>query len=240
MALPFSNSATGNGLVEQIRDICRTDATRYPTQKIVNSLNNHKDMLTGYALFKDWRWQWDDTNHTDLPIGVIDLVADQSDYSYPTDENGNQIITLLRVEVKDANGNWTELKSKDLAEIEGAVENFESTAGVPKYYDKVADNSIRLFPVSSSNVTGGLKLYFQRTATYFTVDSTTETSGFSALLDRGFIMSGAYDCAMTLGLDKLQVFSIEKEKEMVNLERYFSVRNKDEVRGMKPAKQNNR
>ncbi len=240
MALPFSNAATGNGIVEQVRDLTRTDATRWPVQKIVNSVNNYKDMLTGYALFKDWRWQWDDTNQTDLPIGTTNLVQNQSDYSYTTDENGNQIITLLRVEVMDSNGNWTELKSKDLMDIEGAVDEFQSTAGIPQYYDKVADNSIRLFPVSSANVTAGLKLYFQRTPTYLDAADTTETTGFSALLDRGFVIAASYDCALSLGLDNLQPLSVEKEMEAQKVERYFSVRNKDEVRGMRPIAENNR
>jgi hypothetical protein len=240
MALILSNVATGNGIIEQVRDLTRTDATRWPSQKIINSSNNYKYLLTGEALFKDDRFQWDDSNQGDLPIGITDLVAGQSDYSYTTDQTGNQIITLLRAEVKDASGNWHELKIKDLKDIRGAVSEYKSTAGIPEEYDKVADNSLRLFPVSSANVTGGLKLFFQRTPKDFVIGTLTDTTGFSALLDRGFIINAAYDCALSLGLGNIQALSVERELEAQKRERYFSVRNKDESRSMRPAVENNR
>lgn len=236
----FSNNATGSGIVEQTRDIMRVDSTQWSAQKIVNSCNNWFDKITGYAIGADRRFQWDDTNHTKLPIGTTNLVANQSDYSFLTDEQGNKIITLTRIDVKDSSGNWTELKTIDENEIPMALDEYEKVAGIPKYYDKIADNIVRLYPKPVANVTSGLKFYFQRTPSYFVSSDTTKEPGCSPLLHRGFVIASAYDGALTLGLNNLQPLSIELQKEESKMISYFSDRNTDEVGRLTPAIENNR
>ena len=94
----FSNSSTGLGIVEQTRVLMRVDATQWPTARIVASTNNYLETVTGYAIGADRRFQWDDTNHTKLPIGTTNLVADQKEYSFLTDEQGNTILNLTRID----------------------------------------------------------------------------------------------------------------------------------------------
>lgn len=216
----------------------RVDANQWPTYNVVNSCNNWLDTITGYAIGADRRFQWDDTNHTKLPIGTTNLVANQSDYSFLTDEQGNPILNLWRIDVKDSSGNWTELKQIDQAQIEGGLDMFQSTAGVPLYYDKIADNIVRLYPKPSANVTAGLKFYFQRTASYFATTDTTKQPGVAQLLHRGFVVAAAYDGALTLGLGNLQPLSVERTAEEAKMIKYFAGRNNDEVRGMRPNVEN--
>jgi hypothetical protein len=236
----FSDVTNNLGILQQTRSMMRVDATQWPTYKVVNSCNNWLDTLTGYAIGADRRFQFDDSNHTKLPIGTTNLVANQAEYSFLTDEQGNKILNLLRIDVLDPSGDYRELELIDESSIHGALDEFESTAGLPRYYDKIADNIIRLYPKPASNVTNGLKFYFQRSASYFAATDTTKEPGVAPLLHRGFVIAAAYDGALTLGLQNLQALSVEKQMEEAKMRQYFAIRNQDELRRMTAASHNNK
>mgnify|MGYP003423452294 FL=1 len=238
--MQFSDTTYNSGILQQTRDMMRVDSTQWPTQKVVNSVNNWLDKITGYAVGADKRFQWDDSNHTKLPIGTTNLISGQALYSFLEDEQGNSILTLTRIDIKDSNGNWTQLKSKDQAEIDMALDEFESTSGTPIYYDKIADNIIKLYPSPNASVTAGIKFYFQRTPSYFAATDTSKEPGVSPLLHRGFVIASAYDGALTLGLNNLSALSVELQKEELKMVQYFADRNNDEKRRMSPARENNR
>jgi len=230
----FSDVTNNLGIVQQVRGLMRVDATQYPTFKIVNSVNNYLDTITGFAIGADRRFQWDDTNHTKLPIGTTNLTASQSDYSFLTDEQGNSIVNLTRIDILDDTGDYRKLIPIDEADINVALDEFEKDNGDPVYYDKIADNIIRLYPTPDTSVTAGLKFYFQRSASYFDATDTTKEPGVSPLLHRGFVINAAYDGALELGLANLQPLSVETQKEEMKMEKYFGNRNTDEVAVMMP------
>jgi len=226
----FSDSSTKQGIVEQVRSVMRVDSTQWPVAKIVASVNNYLDTITGYAIGADRRFQWDDTNHTKLPIGTTDLTANQSDYSFLADEQGNSIITLTRIDILDPNGTYRQLQLIDQSDLEGwGLDGTYETAAVPMYYDKIADNIIRLYPKPAVSVTAGLKFYFQRSPSYFTASDTTKSPGVAPVLHRGFVISAAYDGAFTLGLKNLPVLSGERSLEEKKMVEYFAKdRNRDQ------------
>jgi len=224
----FSDTINNLGIVQQVRDMMRVDSTQWATSKIVNSCNNYLDTVAGYAIGADRRFQWDDTNHTKLPIGTTNLVANQSDYSFLTDEQGNTILNLERIDILDSNGNYRQLQPIDMVNVKGALDAELATAGNPLYYDKIADNIVRLYPKPSASVTSGLKFYFQRTPSYFAASDTTKAPGVPPLLHRGFVINAAYDGAMTLGLKNLQPLSVERQLEEKKMIEYFAHRNTDE------------
>lgn len=206
----------------------RADSSQWPTSRIVNSVNNYLDKVSGYAIGADRRFQWDDTNHTKLPIGTTNLVANQSDYSFLTDEQGNSILNLTRIDILDSNGFWRQLHPRDQVEIIEAIDEDQRTASLPIYYDKIADNIVRLSPKPIASVTAGLKFYFQRAPSYFSASDTTKSPGVPPLLHRGFVIAAAYDGALTLGLPNLQPLSVEMAKEEQKMVDYFNNRNTDE------------
>jgi hypothetical protein len=238
----FSN-VNGSGIVEQVRDIARVDSNQWSTQKITNSVNNWFDKVTGFAIGADTRFEWDDTNHTKLPIGTTDLIANQPDYSFLLDEQGNKIITLTSISlIEIATNKETKLESVNRGMEEYNYQTFGVETGTPTSYDKIADNVVKLDkkPTASDASQYKLKFYFQRTPSYFTAADTTKEPGVSSLLHRGFIIAGAYDCALSLGLANLQALGVELQKEEEKLIQYFSVRNNDEPKRMKPLYENNR
>jgi hypothetical protein len=233
--MQFSDTINNTGIVEQARILMRVDATQWPTARIANSCNNWLDMVAGYAIGADRRFQWDDTNHTALPIGTTNVVANQSDYSFLTDQQGNSILNLTQIEVLDPTGNWRKLEARNLGDTDEAEDELLRVAGLPTHYDKIADNIIRLTPKPSANVTAGLKFYFQRTPSYFAATDTTKNPGVAPLLHRGFVIAAAYDGALTLGLANLQPLNVEREAEMTKMKRYFSNRNTDERHTLTPV-----
>jgi hypothetical protein len=116
----------------------------------------------------------------------------------------------------------------DQYEIPMALDEFEKTAGFPLFYDKTADNIIKLYPKPASSVTNGLKFYFQRTPSYFAAADTTKVPGVPPLLHRGFVINSAYDGALTLGLNNLQALGVERQLEQSKMEQFFEERNTDE------------
>jgi hypothetical protein len=234
----FSDITTNLGIAQQSRALVRLDSTQFTNTRIANSCNNYLDKVAGYAIGADKRFQWDDSNHTALPIGTTNLISGQTDYSFLTDEQGNRILTLTRIEVKDSTGFWRKLEVVDQSQIGIALDEASRVTGIPTSYDKIADNIIRLYPTPNLSVTAGIKFYFQRTPSYFTASDTTKEPGVPSLLHRGFVVSSAYDVAIALGLSNTQVLSVEMEKEEKKMQEYFLNRNNDEVLKIIPIRRN--
>ena len=235
--MTFSDTVGNTGIVQQARSMMRVDATQWPNYQIANSCNNYKNTLTGYAIGADRLFQWDDTNHSKLPIGTTDITATQSDYSFLTDEQGNAILNLTAISlVEIATNVETRLRPVDINDPEYNFASFGIDNGTPTTYDKIADNIVRLNlkPEASDASKYKLKFYFQRAGTYFTATDTTTETGFSPLLDRGFVIAAAYDGAMTLGLDSLSALSNESLKEEMKMKQIFDNRNTDSVSVMTP------
>lgn len=225
----FSDTSTKLGIVERTRVMARVDSNQWLTSSIVSSCNDWLNKIFTYGKINDKRFQLDDTNHSHLPIGTTNLVANQSDYSFLTDEQGNRITNITRIDILDPSTLYRQLIPIDQAQLGGiALDEWNKTAGLPLYYDKIADNVIRLYPKPATSVTAGLKFYFQRTPSYFAASDTTKQPGVSDDLHRGFVVASAYDAALTLGLDNLQALSVELAKEEQKLEDYFASRETDE------------
>jgi hypothetical protein len=237
--MQFSEGTNNTGIVQQTRSFMRVDSNQWPTYKIVNSVNNWLDFVTGYAIGADRQFQWDDTNHTALPEGTTNLLTTTSDYSFLTDEQGNRILTLIGVSVLQ-NGKYVPLELIDRNDPDIDLETFGTETGTPTRYDKIADNIIRLDRKVSVQVTSGLKFYFQRSPSYFTASDTTKEPGFAPVLHRGFVIAAAYDGAMTLGLQNFEALSAEKQMETANMIKYFSIRNNDEQRRISVANHSTR
>lgn len=230
--MQFSDTTNNTGILQQVRDMCRVDATQWPTARVVNSTNNWLDKVTGYAIGADRRFQWDDTNHTELPEGKTNLTVSVTDYSFLTDEQGNTILTLTKVELLDA-GYYRPLQPVDKAD-ESYDETFGQVSGTPTQYDKIADNIIRLDKIPTATVTNGLRFTFQRTPSYFAATDTTKSPGCAPILHRGFVIAGAYDCALTLGLPNLQALAVERDKELAFMEKIYGIRGLDNEMNVTP------
>ena len=192
-------------------------------------INDSLDSIVSDILDSDTRWQWDDTNRTDFPIGQINLVDGQRDYTLDVEH-----LKILRVEVKDASGNFYPLlpiDNRDLRQRGITPTEFMETNGIPQYYDKIA-NSIMLYPqpeAGAVTLTNGLKVGFQRGAEYFTVADTTKVPGFASLYHKLVPLMASYEYAVANEMiNKAQLLQNKITDERAKLKRFMTKRDKDD------------
>lgn len=237
--MDFNDTTLKQGLVQDCDFWVTSDITSYPLADKVRAANMALNEVAGLILSVDGRWQFDDTNYTDLPIGTTNLVSNQQDYGIDT-----SMIDITRVECMDASGKWIFLvpfDQKDLnvntnqsviagttSTVNTSLTDLMSTAGTPQYYDKIG-NSIFLYPKPNYNSTAGLKVYFQRKPNYFTVSDTTKQPGFAKHLHRyvSLAMAKDYAVAKMLTGNKVTVILNELAQKKQEIMSFYGRRQKD-------------
>lgn len=221
----FNDTSTKQGIVQDTLFTIfgnSADNSQYPTADITRNINRHYDAAVAKILESDGRWQWDDTNATDLPIGTTNLVANQQDYGVDT-----TFLRITRVELTKSDGTTTLLQPIDQTDIyDQSLTSYFSTPGTPMYYDKLA-NSLFLYPAPSYNYTGGLKVYFQRNVSYFTATDTTKSPGFASPFHRLLSLGAAYDFMLPKNYPQLGVVKNEINEMSQALQDFYSKRDKD-------------
>lgn len=119
-------------------------------------------------------WQYDDSNHTDLPIAKTDIVSGTYLYTLP-----DTSLTINRVEIENANSDWIKLQVIDKERLSKALLEMDETSGTPKYY-YLDDGSMHFYPKPNYSSTGGLAVYYDRAGVDFDYDDTTQTPGFAS------------------------------------------------------------
>lgn len=176
-------------------------------------------------------WQFDDSNHTDYPIIYTDLVADQQDYSFTTDENSNLILDIYKIAVLPSAtatvyeeiypvDQQTKDRGRNL--VEGNVDS-----GVPYQYDKTG-NGIFLDERPSYSATNGLKIYINREASYFTTSDTTKKPGCPGNHHTYFAIKPAYEYARRNNLSITNALFNEVLKMEQEIAADFANRQRDE------------
>jgi hypothetical protein len=232
--MQFSDTTNKNGILQKCEFYVfgNTDGaiTDNSTLKSVFTglVNDAQDSIVSDILDSDTRWQWDDTNRTDFPIGMNTLVDGQRDYTLEVDH-----LKILGVEVKDSTGQYYKLEPIDLQDLREkniTPTEFYKTNGLPQFYDKIA-NSIMLYPqpdAGNVTLTNGLKVHFQRGAEYFVAGDTTRVPGFASIYHKLVPLMASYDYAFSNDMfdkaDRIDLLITRTTKKMKN---FFSKRDKD-------------
>lgn len=213
-------------------------STDYPLADMVASANRWVQRVAIWLEKASGIWDIDDQNQTDLPVATADLVAAQQDYGLPS-----TLIKLKRVEVKDSSGNFQKLQQIDETEIGVALSEFEKTNGMPKYY-RVEGNSIFLYPApaaASVTTTAGLKIYYNREYTTFTVPASYTTAdttqpGFEDTFHDVIPLGIAYDWCLTNGpADRAKALRQEIELLKLDLNSHYSLKNEERRPRISPS-----
>lgn len=158
------------------------DTTSYTAANLLIDVNQAYETVVGWIINADGTWQFDDTNYSDFPIGTYTLVNGQAKYSF-----NDQFLQLEEVQIKNKNGDYEIIDPIDQKEYSGLVplEEAYQTNGLPRFYDKISDDTIKLFPAPDNGVSvtlsAGLKIKFKRTADLYTsaqVTTGTKVPGF--------------------------------------------------------------
>lgn len=179
-------------------------------------------------------WQYDDSNQTDLPIAVTDLVHEQQDYSLPSDAQ-----RVHKIEVMNDNGDYQLLKQKDLHDITQSTTEYLETPGMPLYYD-IFGSTIMFYPKPTSAAGGvtlasGMKVYFDRDVSAFTTGSGTREPGFANPFHRLLSISASLDFEKDAGQRNMLLARRAEMEE--GLRRFYSKRNIQGKTAIKPYTQ---
>lgn len=175
-----SNATYRQGIIEEIDRLCDTDETSYPRADKTSRINNALEEVVAWILQADGRWQFDDTNYTTHPRGLGTLVNGQEDYSFTAEYLDVEAIEILDTRTPNM---YIRIKQLDHSMLNGLSpqEYFGlDSDGTPRqawpeYYD-INGDTIRLYPAPDSGsvtLTNGIRVWFKRTASLFTVTTGT-------------------------------------------------------------------
>lgn len=231
--MQFNDTTNKQGIIQECESILY--ASNYGSisgnsellQTFTRYANQALDKILPSIIQADGRWQWDDNNQTDYPISSTNIVAGQKDYQFNTTH-----LNIWRVETIDSNGKETRLLPIDQSDIQTALSSFQSTSGVPQFYDKVA-NSIFLYPTPATSVSSGLRVYFQRGVSYFLTTDTTKEPGFSSVFHRLVPLWASYFHAFSQRLSQKDDILKEISVWTDDMQDFYLTRNKDEHRTLR-------
>lgn len=188
MSIPFSNTTTDSGIIQVIEQTCGfqpqgISGNSVLLKQFTGKVNRALDNITSMILQVSGKWQYDDSNHTDYPFITTNLVSGQRDYPFTTDEQGNLILDVYRVMVKNTSGIYQTIDPVDQQsgdEVESFYDGL-SASGLPFRYDKTG-NAIFLDTIPNYNSTNGLKVFINRESSHFLTTDTTKMPGFKGTL----------------------------------------------------------
>ena len=223
--MQFQSESNNQDIVSEIDALCDSTSTSYPINSKTRRVNAALESIVAMILNADGTWDYDDTNHTNLPIGTGDLVADQQSYSF-----ASEYLEIKTIKVKDSNSNWHVLKPIDQSTlVDTAIEELYDQSGMPEYYDKLGD-TIKLYPAPSSTdvtLTAGFKVEFARTVDLFVPTDTTQEPGLPSPYHVTLAYMAAIPYCMIYKKDRVVAYQRKVDMDLNELIKFYSRREKD-------------
>lgn len=219
----YNDTTTNQGILQE----CESKLFDSDYGKITNS-TALKQTFTRYAnvamgrvsawiMRFDNSWEFFDSNSENEPIETHNLVADRDDYELETDH-----AKVLKVRIKDANGNWKTLRKVSRRTVSDTdLDN----SGEPKGYDMLG-NFVMLYPKPNYASTNGLEIQIQSPMSNFVTTDTDKEPGFSPMFHHLIPLWMCYDYAFTKRLaiakDLRQEIIVEEDRlaEMISQRDY--------------------
>lgn len=253
MSIQFSDTTNKNGIIQSIEDECgfndgdiTDDATMLA--KFTGDVNRALDEIYALIFKSGGVWQFDDINHSKYPFIETALISGQRDYAFTNDEQGNLILDIYKVMVKDANGVYQELdqvdqqaKSTNRVNVD-SFSNGLDTQGTPIRYDMTA-NGIFLDPIPNYSWSGddkGVKVFINREGSYFATSDTTKKAGFNGLFHYLLVLLPAYKYARIHSLPQVTRIENDIMKMKGELTDSYGQRSRDITRRLIPNRENNK
>lgn len=215
--------------------LTKTNSTSMSAANLNSFITPAHDHVVALINKADSRWQWDDTNQSDLPIATTGLVINQQDYSLATSH-----LTIDRIEVKNTSGTFNMLTQIDQQLLKRdqatALTQYLSSTGTPSQYDLMG-SSIFLYPIPNYTQTASLKIYFTRAQLNFdystgkftdATGSTASSPGFNTLFHDLIPLVAAYDYSL-MNLPQLSSgYLAAIQRKEIDLVDFFGRRNRDD------------
>jgi len=177
-----NGSLPRQGLRGETRFQTNTNTSTYTDADLDASINAYYDLFVTEIInaMDEWDFQGD--------FATTDLVSGQQEYVLPTD-----ILKIKKVEVTYDGSTWYSVNPKDINERTGS--NDTTTIGnefnqANPFYD-LMDNSLMLYPIPSSSVSLGLKVYYEKLPTL--LGAVTDEPNFARPFHKGLSYGSSKD-----------------------------------------------
>lgn len=214
-----------------------TDTTIYSAALRLISTNRHYHKIVTMILDSMDGWDWDDSNRSEYAEATTDLVASQQDYLFPTGA-----LKIKRVEAKLDGTNWKKLEPFDVNQSSNALDttSIANDFNTSQPYYDVTANAIKLYPIPTSNVTGGLKIWYVREPEEFTsaqVTSGTREPGFDEPFHIMVALGMCYDWFVAKDREGVQLKSVMEELADYEqrLRKFYGSKQTDKAYTLTPA-----
>ena len=221
----YNNTTTKNGLLQSIEfwtNLGDGAVSGDPLLKAVftNRLNRRLDKYLGLLGAGSRQAQIDDTNFTNQPFSLFNIVSGQHDYEFLTDEDGNSISDITAVYYNSGDGfKKLDKITLDNDEAELIMSPNDDSTGTPiKYVER--NNSIFLSPVPSVSIEGGGKIFYKRCPSYFTIADTNKEPGIPFQFHEMLAIGASYDWLL-VNKSNAQTLITRVEAELMKWEREF-------------------
>lgn len=233
--MKWNDAATEQGVVQFVNDFLEITNTDYSLRAKARSANTWLEKAAFNLMSGSGYWQYDDPNYTNLPVFTTDLVSGQANYTI-----NNTYYSVIKVLIKDPNGNWIDLEQMDIQQKDAEPYLTESNpTGTPRKYDIFGDQ-IALDCDPNYASTGGLKIWVERRPDYFLGDDSSEDNakepGIPSLFHKYIAYGVAYDYAERRDLpqvNRIQQNLLQYEQDMRT---HAARRNKGRKHRMSKAK----
>lgn len=209
--------------------LTKTNSSSLPDATMVILANRALDRVVSLINRADSRWEFEDTNQTDLPIATTTITSGQQDYSLATTH-----LSINRVEVKDSGGNWHLLTPIDRNQVNDEALAAYLGSGRPEQYDLLG-SSVFLYPIPNYTQAASLKLYFTRGPVEFDSGDTTDSPGFNSLFHKLVPLWASYDYAIANGLKNANQIFAEIVRLEDEIQKFYGQRSRGERVRMNPG-----
>lgn len=253
MSLQFSDTINRKGIIQKIEKNCGFDfgdisGNAGLLADFTADVNMALDAIWGIIGQSCGTWSLDDTNYTDYPFIVANLVSGQRDYPFLVDGDGNLILDVFRVMVADPTATFHEIypvDQKTTTSHTGNVPNTDSfinglnATGTPTRYDKTG-NSVFLDVIPNYNMNGGIQMFVNREASYFLTSDTIKKPGFSGLYHEYLALRPSYQYASVKGFANAMDLKNQMDILAAQCSQYYSNREKDAPKRLVANVENNK
>lgn len=227
MALPFSNTTTNLGVVQQYERF--TGLGLLGVSSVATALDecvaftNQANREVWVKIFLSYGgWQHDDSGQTDLPTATATITANQTTYALPSGYGAIRGISIL-----NTGNTWEQLApitEEQITESQSPSE-FLKTPSVPRFYRLVGD-TVYLYPPSNYTQASSLRVSYERGSVDFTDTDTTRNPGFFSEFHDYIPMRAACLWLLAYQSDnsKLPRLQAESEKMLNNVAKFYSSR----------------
>lgn len=232
----FKDTSTKLGLIEDCEqlifgnygDISNSTERMYD---FTARINRAYDKLATLLMSVDGRWQFDDTNYTDLPIGKTTLTSGQQDYAFDVEH-----LDVEKVIALDESGNKYILKPFDIHDPVASLylTDVATSGGIPEFYDKKG-SSMFLYPTPNYTKALGLQVHYRRKPSYFTYTDTSKVVGVPAIFHRYISLEASLDYAVSKMLPVKNDLNARVKEMEETIKDWYSKRSRDESLFIRPV-----